>query len=47
LVKGARYDAAVRLRLDGNLLPKPFQVNALTSSDWSLQSEWYHWTFTP
>jgi Domain of unknown function (DUF4390) len=47
LVKGARYDAAVRLRLDGNLLPKPFQVNALTSSDWSLQSEWYHWSFTP
>ena len=47
LVKGARYDAAVRLRLDGNLLPKPFQVNALTSRDWSLQSEWYHWSFTP
>jgi len=47
LVKGARYDAAVRLRLDGTLLPKPFQVNALTSRDWSLQSEWYRWTFTP
>ncbi len=47
LVAGARYEAGVRLRLDGALLPKPFQVNALTSRDWSLQSDWYHWTFTP
>jgi len=47
LVKGARYDAAVRLRLDVAQLPKPFQVNALASRDWSLQSEWYRWSFTP
>ena len=47
LVAGARYDAGVRLRLDGTLLPKPFQVNALTSRDWTLQSEWYRWSFTP
>ena len=47
LVLGARYDAGVRLRLDGTLLPKPFQINALTSRDWSLQSEWYRWSFTP
>ena len=47
LVAGARYDAGVRLRLDGTLLPKPFQVNALTSRDWTLQSEWYRWRFTP
>src|SRR5205085_5229418 len=40
LVKGARYDAAVRLRLDASQLPKPFQINALASRDWSLHSEW-------
>jgi len=47
LVKGARYDAAVRLRLDVAQLPKPFQINALASRDWSLQSEWYRWSLTP
>ena len=47
LVKGARYDAAVRLRLDVAQLPKPFQIDALASRDWSLQSEWYRWSFTP
>jgi hypothetical protein len=47
LAKGARYEAAVRLRLDVTLLPKPFQINALASRDWSLQSEWYRWSFTP
>jgi len=47
LAKGARYEAAVRLRLDVAQLPKPFQVNALASRDWSLQSEWYRWSFTP
>ena len=45
--KGIRYEAAVRLRLDVNALPKPFQVNALASREWSLQSEWYRWSFTP
>ncbi len=47
LVKGARYEAAVRLRLDVTQLPKPFQINALASRDWSLESEWYRWSFTP
>jgi hypothetical protein len=47
LTKGARYDAAVRLRLDVTLLPKPFQINALASRDWSMQSDWYRWGFTP
>jgi hypothetical protein len=47
LVKGTRYEAAVRLRLDVNALPKPFQVSALASRDWSMQSEWYRWSFTP
>ncbi len=47
LVAGMRYEAAVRLRFDVNQLPKPFQVNALASREWSLQSEWYRWSFTP
>jgi hypothetical protein len=47
LVPGQRYDAALRLRLDGNQLPKPFQVNALTSREWSLQSDWHRWSVAP
>jgi hypothetical protein len=47
LAKGARYEASLRLRLDVNQLPKPFQVSALASREWTLQSEWYRWSFTP
>jgi hypothetical protein len=47
LTKGARLDAAVRLRLDVNALPKPFQMSALASREWTLQSEWHRWSFTP
>jgi hypothetical protein len=46
LQKGSRYEAAVRLRLDVAQLPKPFQVDALASREWSLQSDWYRWSFT-
>jgi hypothetical protein len=37
---GSNYNAQVRLRLDTSLLPKPFQVNALTNRDWTLASDW-------
>ncbi len=47
LIKGTRYEAAVRLQLDTTQLPKPFQISALTSRDWNLQSEWVRWSFTP
>ena len=47
LVAGARYEARVRLRLDVTQLPKPFQLNALGSRDWSLQSDWYGWSVVP
>ncbi len=47
LAKGTRYDAAIRLRLDVNQLPKPFQVNALASREWTLASDWYRWSFVP
>lgn len=36
----ADYDAAVRMRLDTALLPKPFQLSALTSRDLHLESSW-------
>ena len=47
LFKGVRYEAAARLRLDTTQLPKPFQISALTSREWSLQSDWVRWSFTP
>jgi hypothetical protein len=34
------YEARLRLRLDSALLPKPLQVDALTSKDWNLSSDW-------
>jgi hypothetical protein len=34
------YEAAVRLRLDTTLLPKPFQLSALTSRDLHLETAW-------
>lgn len=45
LPRGTRLEAAIRLRLDTNQLPKPFQVNALASREWTLQSDWYRWNF--
>jgi len=47
LAKGVRYEASIRLRLDVNQLPKPFQVNALASREWTLASDWYRWSFVP
>jgi hypothetical protein len=47
LAKGIRYEAAVRVKLDVNQLPKPFQVNALASREWQLASDWYRFSFTP
>ena len=47
LSKSTRYDAAIRLRLDVNQLPKPFQVDALASREWTLSSDWHRWSFVP
>ena len=47
LTKGTRYEAAIRMHLDINQLPKPFQLSALGSREWSLQSDWHRWSFTP
>lgn len=46
LSRDVRYEAAVRLRLDVNQLPKPFQVNALASREWQLASDWHRWNFS-
>ncbi|MGQ0544672.1 MAG: DUF4390 domain-containing protein [Betaproteobacteria bacterium] len=40
----ADYQAAVRMRLDAALLPKPFQLSALTSPDLQLESDWKRFT---
>jgi hypothetical protein len=41
------YIAEVRLRLDTSQLPKLLQVNAMTGSDWTLDSNWYRWVIRP
>lgn len=43
---GESYEARLRLRLDLNQLPRPFQINALGNKDWSLASEWKTWPIT-
>lgn len=47
LSKGSTYMAGLRLRLDTTQLPRPFNLNALGSREWSLGSDWYRWTVTP
>lgn len=47
LRKRYSYEARLRMKLDLTQLPKPLQVNALTSKDWNMESEWYLWTLTP
>lgn len=45
--KGSTYMAAVRMRLDTSQLPRPFQITAVGSRDWSLSSDWHRWTVSP
>jgi len=45
--KDSAYQASVRLRLDTAQLPKPFQLNAIASRDWSLSSDWQRWSIQP
>jgi len=40
------YVVMLRMRLDTAQLPKPFQVSALTSREWTLASDWTRVTFT-
>ena len=43
---GETYTAALRLRLDINQLPRPFQITALGNRDWNLASDWKTWQAT-
>lgn len=43
----ATYEAAVRMRLDVAMLPKPFQLSAITSRDLNLESPWRRFSFRP
>ncbi|MGH8692452.1 MAG: DUF4390 domain-containing protein [Burkholderiales bacterium] len=46
-LSAADYEAAVRLRLDTALLPKPFQLSALTGRDLQLESPWKRFIVRP
>jgi len=43
---GETYTASVRMRLDTDLMPKPFQIDAVNNRDWNLSSEWWRFPFT-
>lgn len=47
LLADASYEAALRMRLDTTLLPKPFQLSALTSREMNLESPWRRFAFRP
>lgn len=44
---GTTYQAAVRMRLDTALMPKPFQIDAVNNRDWNMSSDWRRFMFTP
>jgi hypothetical protein len=43
-LSGGEYEAAVRMRHDTSLLPKPFQLSALTGRELHLESPWRRFT---
>jgi len=43
----ADYQAAVRMRLDAGMLPRPFQLSALTSRELQLESAWKRFSVRP
>jgi hypothetical protein len=45
LSTGVRYQGQLRLRLDTSMLARPFQVNALNSSSWSVATPWADFDF--
>lgn len=47
LKSGSKHVVSARMRLDVTQLPKPLQVNALTSKEWNLDSGWYSWIVHP
>lgn len=47
VTSNASFTAYARMRLDVSQLPKPLQVNALTSDEWKMDSEGYSWMLAP
>jgi len=45
LETGVSYNAALRMRHDTSMLPRPFQVTAFGSRDWNIGTDWMRWTF--
>ena len=43
-LSGGDYEAAVRMRHDTSMLPKPFQLSALTGRELHLESPWHRFT---
>jgi len=43
---GGHYRGRLRLRLDTSQLARPFQVHALNSSAWSIETPWADFSFT-
>jgi len=43
---GGHYRGRLRLRLDTSQLARPFQVHALNSSAWSIETPWTDFSFT-
>lgn len=41
--RGKIYKATLLIRLDRNKLPKAFQVDAISSNDWKMESQHYTW----
>lgn len=44
---GENYQVALRLSLDRDQLPKPFQVDAIADKDWRIDTKTLRWTFKP
>ena len=47
VLSDATYEASVRMRLDVAMLPKPFQLSAITSRELTLESPWKRFAFRP
>ena len=47
LTSNSDYTAYARIRLDVSQLPKPLQINALTTDEWKMDSDGYSWKLVP
>jgi hypothetical protein len=47
LSKTIAYQASLGMRLDVSRLPKPLQINAISSNKWELESAPFEWSMTP